>query len=1042
MMLSEPVRRLATVVSIAARIEPELLRAARLRLLPDVDVSAEGDLWFSSIVASRSTRRVVLDTTEAAALRQELARDRALLNAARNVLLETHRNAPPAIQLEEEILYLALTGDDVGDAINTKLTSVLNAIATENRRGLIDWAARALPSMPAIVQNTTAAAALRLVAGGEGGDALFVSRDPAIAALVASAVPKTTVYARLAPRTDGFCVEINRTEMPASHAIELPKTEPLVLELTTASATPEIVEIPREGTLVRDIGDSVSLRTIAGDLYELDLDLEDEPATVRILVITGLNLDAVVPPDARDIDIVLIAGNVAGAAEEYHAIADRLRDWFGTTPTPILAVRGGGDTIDERVFADFLARLGFTTGSLGYAKSLQIGTKRIGVVGLDTADGEFEGTRISNVCGGDPFGWARSHDAAILMTWSAPEDLDDESRQRWEAFAPDDVFDFIATGSRNTPDLTEGYVIVEFPDPDGMALVSTHRYRGGESQIRREALHEHTVVPFEKAQSRRVLVAGIAESLSLPQQELCRAIGSLLALQGHELITGGWPGVDYLVAEGFDRAAPNRVESITHYLSGRRKESDFPRGKSIYTESDEEATSRAVSDADVVILIEGASGTRDVGNAAISQGKPVIPIGGGAAGELRPAALRRDRWPTETIDRLARLGEPAKIATIVHDVNFLIREARPFVPVREPATPARGNVFVSASDWNSTFVAEFVSAAEPFVADLLNDTLSLVSARCAVVFMSASYLEDKRRELNLRAILERARRKALTIFWFLEDESNYMATGIEEFRAAHDVTRPLNALDEEERRAIFRRVAGEIAERLRIPGPAGVSETIASILAALGKMTPATSPLEWARLMMDLGDAYLRESTPSTAIRAFEAALQVYRNDNPIERARGLTGLAAGFRQLEMKGEEDLDRVTAFYQEVLEIYKEHRRLKDVGATFSNLAATYRELTIRDRAENLARAADYYHSAFETFSEADAPREQAVASERAASIHEELASINHSGDDRTSALSWYERAARLFENLGLEDHARDAQAKVRELTSRTESHLPD
>ena len=46
--------KLATAASLAARIEPELIRAIRLRLYPAVDVSAEIDLWISPLVQARS----------------------------------------------------------------------------------------------------------------------------------------------------------------------------------------------------------------------------------------------------------------------------------------------------------------------------------------------------------------------------------------------------------------------------------------------------------------------------------------------------------------------------------------------------------------------------------------------------------------------------------------------------------------------------------------------------------------------------------------------------------------------------------------------------------------------------------------------------------------------------------------------------------------------------------------------------------------------------------------------------------------------------
>src|SRR5947207_259975 len=86
--------RLARVVSLAARVEPELLRSARLRLFPEADAGAEADLWFSPLVQAHSPQALVLEPEVVPVLRQELAADRTLLDRAWGVLRHVHRDAP------------------------------------------------------------------------------------------------------------------------------------------------------------------------------------------------------------------------------------------------------------------------------------------------------------------------------------------------------------------------------------------------------------------------------------------------------------------------------------------------------------------------------------------------------------------------------------------------------------------------------------------------------------------------------------------------------------------------------------------------------------------------------------------------------------------------------------------------------------------------------------------------------------------------------------------------------------------------------------
>jgi small subunit ribosomal protein S1 len=273
--VSDDVRRLATHVSIASRIEPELLRAVRLRLLPDLDVSAEADFWFSDLVEARSTLRIVLRPDVAAVLRGALASDAAALDAVRDVIAAVHVHAPPAIRLEEELTYAGLRGGDgSADTINGLLMAALQAIAA-GRRGLVDWAARALPRMPLAVLRTPAAVALDLVSGSHAADETMQFRravldDPVVAALVASALPEMTIHARLiAIENEANAIELSRAGLESAHAIKLPHTEPLLVDLSTANQS-EVVEIPEEGSVIRRIAGGVSIRTITGSVFELE----------------------------------------------------------------------------------------------------------------------------------------------------------------------------------------------------------------------------------------------------------------------------------------------------------------------------------------------------------------------------------------------------------------------------------------------------------------------------------------------------------------------------------------------------------------------------------------------------------------------------------------------------------------------------------------------------------------------------------------------------------------------------------------------------
>src|SRR5262249_46500042 len=101
---------LARAVSLAVRVEPELLRKIRLEIFPGMEAGAEADLWFSPLVDAQSPLTMVLFPEVQEILREQLAMNKDLLDRSRQIIQEIHCNAPPAIRLEEEIISLSLSG--------------------------------------------------------------------------------------------------------------------------------------------------------------------------------------------------------------------------------------------------------------------------------------------------------------------------------------------------------------------------------------------------------------------------------------------------------------------------------------------------------------------------------------------------------------------------------------------------------------------------------------------------------------------------------------------------------------------------------------------------------------------------------------------------------------------------------------------------------------------------------------------------------------------------------------------------------------------
>jgi WD40 repeat protein len=262
---------LAEAVSLAVRVDPPLLRKARLACVPEADAGTEADLWRSLLVKTRGPDGFVFLPEAAEVLRSRLARDSARLAWCRELTQELHKHLPPAVQLEEEIAWLSvIPGPEAASRIEELLRSALAAMVMDERRGLASWTARAFPSLPSSVRASTTA--LMLHAGaqlrlGRSAESLRNEREtPEWASWIAPAdLPRVPVAVRLFPDR----VELDARSPDGGARLDLPATDPLLVDLSWDGGGVQVTfrkgEVQRVGVPAQE----VRLRTLLGEVYYL-----------------------------------------------------------------------------------------------------------------------------------------------------------------------------------------------------------------------------------------------------------------------------------------------------------------------------------------------------------------------------------------------------------------------------------------------------------------------------------------------------------------------------------------------------------------------------------------------------------------------------------------------------------------------------------------------------------------------------------------------------------------------------------------------------
>ncbi|WP_437335417.1 TIR domain-containing protein [Sorangium sp. So ce394] len=308
---------------------------------------------------------------------------------------------------------------------------------------------------------------------------------------------------------------------------------------------------------------------------------------------------------------------------------------------------------------------------------------------------------------------------------------------------------------------------------------------------------------------------GIAEPAVLAAEE----VGAALARADLGVITGGWPGVDHIVARTFSEGLAARGISTEHRLVQVIREDrpiEINVGKVVRTRVGPSEWMDPQSYADSVILIGGLGGAYGSFLGALHKGLPRFPIagtGGDAAGAFKQMMDLWDVIPNPGMSRAEFDSLSARISTrddarrVAQQLVGLIRRLVSPISTSEAREPTQ--VFLSHSREDIGWLNRFRTVLRPLErqgyiktwADLdieagaesgAEISRKVQSCDAAVLLVSAHFLaSDYLNETELPQLLARARSGKLRLFWVLVSSCMWDLTELAGYQPANDVNRPL-----------------------------------------------------------------------------------------------------------------------------------------------------------------------------------------------------------------------------------------------------------
>lgn len=318
-----------------------------------------------------------------------------------------------------------------------------------------------------------------------------------------------------------------------------------------------------------------------------------------------------------------------------------------------------------------------------------------------------------------------------------------------------------------------------------------------------------------------ILVAGTGGQTGLPQETSwsAEAVGRSIARAGFGLVTGGWPGVDYLTASAFASSPEIRDKTLSDHLiqvvARSKGYPDFRGGQAVIVNDGFEEFSESLRYANAVVLIGGRGGTYELATLARHEQRPVFPIAGTGGDAANAHTDLVQNWEVRhpngiTLEQFRNLAAPLNSR---NDADRLAAEAVQLVQLclNKDQLIATSSIFVSYSHddlvWITVFKEKLKSVLRPEQLVIWDDSqilpghpfeseiqTAIRKARAALLLLSNSFVASsfiKGREFP--EILRLSDEKKLSVLWLKVSECDEPVE-LKPIQALYDPSTPLDAI--------------------------------------------------------------------------------------------------------------------------------------------------------------------------------------------------------------------------------------------------------